>query len=100
MSIVDEGTVSFWCKHKHPDWTSNSAGYDFGTVEIQQMKFKAVKYPDCHIELDIEGPLGVHRNVRLPIPACSDLGLNVAITWKRPGVIIYLNGEPAQTITV
>jgi len=100
MGIVDEGTISFWCKHEQPNWPSNSAGYDFGTFEVQQMKFKVTKHPDCHLELDIEGPLGVHRIVRLPFPLCEDLGLHVAITWKRPEIIVYLNGQPAQIITI
>ena len=100
MGIVDEGSVSFWCKHEHPNWTSNSAGYDFGTFEVHQMKFRATKHPDCHIELDIDGPLGVHRNVRLPIPPCPDLGLHIAITWKRPEITVYLSGQPAQIITI
>ena len=100
MSIVDEGTVSFWCRHEHPDWASNSAGYNFGTFEVQQMKFKATKHPDSNIELDIEGPLGVHRNIHLPIPACDDVGLHVLITWQKPKITVYLNGQSAQVITV
>src|SRR5262245_2244396 len=100
MSIVDVGTIAFWCKHEHPDWTSNSAGYNFGTFEVQQMRFKATKHPDRHIELDIDGPLGVRHNVYLPIPACNHVGLHVAITWQEHKIIVYLNGRPAQVIPV
>ena len=51
--IVDEGTISFWCKHEHPNWTSNSAGYNFGTFEVQQMKFRATKHPDCRMDASL-----------------------------------------------
>lgn len=100
MSIREEGSVTFWLRHKHADWTTNSNGYSFGNIDTSEISVDAVKHPDRTIELTVSGPLGKDFTLRYPIPKCDARGLFVAITWESPEVKLYLNGGLAGSITL
>ena len=98
--MQDEGSLAFWLKHEHTDWTTNSHQYSFGTLVLRCTKVTSIKHPDCTLELDIDGPFAQSHNVRLGIPPCDERGLFLAITWQRPEIKIYFNGAISHTITV
>ena len=98
MSTPNEGTLMFWLKHEHKDWSTNSEGYDFGSIEKPGISAKAVKHPDKTIELNFSGPFG-QLSFRPPVPKCDERGLQVAITWKGPEVKLYLNGQLVDTVS-
>ncbi len=100
MSFQEEGSMTFWCRHKHRDWPTNSNSYNFSEFTAQSIKVKASKHSDRTVELNIDGPLGQQFNIRKPIPECDEGGLFVAITWGRPEVKVYLNGKLVETNTV
>lgn len=74
MSISQEGTVTFTLKHERRDWSTNGAGYNFGSFEAQGMRFDMVKYPDRTLELNLDGPLSSKQTVRILVPPWSILG--------------------------
>jgi hypothetical protein len=97
MNIPNEGTFMFWLKHEHKYWTTNTEGYDFGSIKKLGLSANAVKHPDKTIELKFSGPFG-QLNFRRPIPKCDERGLQVAITWKDSEVLLYLNGQLVDTV--
>jgi len=89
----EEGSVVFTLTHPDKDWPGNIAVYDFGEVAAEGVVVQAKKNSDRTIELVVEGPLGGRNRFSSPIPECDERGLFVAITWKKPEVRFYLNGQ-------
>ncbi len=100
MGIQSEGSITFWLRHEHEDWTTNSESYHFATVKRPGVAVKAIKHPDKTIELELSGPLGQHFDFRHLIPECEARGLFVAITWKAPELNLYLNGKLVEAVSL
>ncbi len=99
MSIEQEGTVTFALSHAHADWATNEQGYRFAPVNSHGVTVEASKHPDKTVEVRISGPFRQQFLFRRPVPASTDTGVVVAITWQAGEVKLYLNGELADTIT-
>lgn len=97
MSLENEGTIAFRLGHEHRDWSTNSAGYNFGRIAEPGISVEAVKQPDKTVELNVSA-FGQHFTFRKPIPSCDEHGLFVAITWKDRKVHLYLNGQQVETL--
>jgi hypothetical protein len=92
-----EGTITFWLKHQHPDWPSNSNGYYFGPFSHEDLSVKAVKHPDKTLELFVSGPSGRSFEFKHPVPECPPKGLMVVITWTPKEMKLYLNTKLTET---
>ena len=100
MSIQNEGSITFWLRHEHEDWTTNSASYHFGAVRHPGITVEAIKHSNRTVELEFSGPSGQRYHFRHPVPQCDARGLFVAITWKFPEINLYLNGKLVETASL
>lgn len=91
--IQNEGSITFWAKHDHSDWATNSHNYKWGPITHQGISAIAKKESNAAIEVSIDGPFGDSFCFRRQMPPCGPQGLFVAITWKDGLVSLYLNGE-------
>jgi hypothetical protein len=100
MAEVDlrkEGSITFWARHEHPDWATNSHSYKWGPIAADHILVAASKDSDAAIEVEVSGPFGETFSFRQKMPLCGPHGLFVAVTWKDGEVILYLNGEKAAS---
>ena len=100
MSLQQEGSMVFWLRHEHTDWSTNAHRYNFGTVQAQGIIVNAIKHPDCTLECTVEGALGRQHVFHVAIPSCDEQGLFVALTWQSPLLRLYLNGNLVKTETL
>jgi hypothetical protein len=100
LSLQQEGSVVFWLRHEHSDWSTNAHGYNFGAIQVQSVIVNAIKRPDCTLECTIEGVLGRQHVFHVAIPCCDERGLCVALTWQSPQLHLYLNGGLVKTKTL
>lgn len=98
LSLENEGHITFWIRHEHRDWSTNSAGYNLGQIAEPGISVDAKKHPDKTVELKVLGPFGHHFTFRTQIPPSDEHGLFVAITWKDRNVHLYLNGQRVETL--
>jgi len=75
--------------HEHKDWSTNSSGYNFGTIKQGDISAEAKKHPDKTIEIKLTGPFDKAFVFQRPIPQCDQRGLQVAMTWKDNKVQLY-----------
>ena len=99
MSILNEGSMTFWLRHEHKDWTSNSNTYSFGEIEHSGIIAGSIKKPDRTVEIKLSGALGRDFTFRQSIPTCDERGLSVAFTWTDKEINLYLNGRLVETIS-
>ena len=92
-----EGTLTFFVKHRNPDWTVDADTYRFPEVRREPVSVSAVKRPDGSIDVVLTGPFGGEYSFNHPIPPCDQRGLQIGLTWVRNRVMLYLNGELCQT---
>jgi hypothetical protein len=95
--LLSEGTIAFFVKHKHADWTSNADRYRFPDVRRDPIAVSAVKQPDGTIEITISGPFGGRYAFAAPIPPCDERGLHINLTWVDRRVMLSLNGADIET---
>jgi hypothetical protein len=100
VSLQKEGSMVFWLRHAHDDWSTNAHRYNFGTVEAQGVIVNAIKHPDGTLECAVDGALGRRQVFRVAIPSCDEQGLFVALTWELPLLRLYLNGTLIETKTL
>lgn len=101
MDYEKEGTIEFWIRHEHKDWTTNANGYKFEEFEAFGIKVRVIKHPDNTLQIDLNGAHGKHYSMRerMPVPKKEHEGeVFVAITWNKNQVIFYLNGKPVKDI--
>lgn len=99
MGFEKEGTITFWLRHEHKDWTTDDHSYNFGEVEAFGIKAQAIKHPDKTLQIDLNGAHGKHYSIREQMPTPDDKGeVFVAVTWDISKAIFYLNGQPVQNI--
>jgi hypothetical protein len=99
MSIKETGSITFWAKHEHPDWASNSNGYDFGSFTGEGITVKMTKHPNRSVTFDIDGPFAKSFHLESAMPDCGPKGLFVAITWENKSLNLYLNGQLVETVS-
>ena len=100
MGLKDIGSMVFELSHEHKDWPTNSSGYNFDIVQLQEISAKATKHSDKTVEIKLTGPFDKTFVFRRPIPPCDQRGLHVAMTWADNKVQLYLNGKPEDSKTV
>jgi len=100
MTILrNEGSITYTLRHDDRDWYSNPDRYSFPPISQGGINVTTTKQPSGELELIIRGIFGTEFTFRESIPASAIDGLSVAITWNRPLVSLYLNGEPVRTLT-
>ncbi len=100
MGLKNEGSIVFELKHEHKDWSTNSLGYNFKGIELQEISAEAKKHPDKTVEIKIVGPFDKSFVFKRPIPPCSQRGLHIAMAWKDNEVKLYLNGKPEDSKSI
>jgi hypothetical protein len=95
-SIEQEGSAAFWVVEPKDDWDSQ---FDTPVLKITVQKRSAKE-----LQVDVTGPFGQEFKFRCPVPKLKPLpapdqrmGAHVAVTWKFPSVILYVNGKKQQT---
>lgn len=97
--VRKEGTMQFWVNDSHKDWATNSDTYVWPVISKGGMTIRYKKLPNRTFDLSISGPFGKEYSFNAPIPKIeAPKGLMVTVVWKRPSVILYLNGRVAQTL--
>jgi hypothetical protein len=100
MNGTPEGTIEFWAKHDHPEWFSNSQGYNFPTIKSGSIEVASAKNPDRTIRVSVNGlPAGPLEFIH-PIPECGPKGLFVVVTWTPKRVTLFLNGNEVHHFDV
>jgi hypothetical protein len=99
-NVKNEGSIVFWLNHEHKDWPTNSSGYNFDTVQNEDISAEVTKHPDKTVEIKLTGPFDKTFVFRRSIPPCDQRGLQVAMAWKDDNVQLYLNGNPEDSKTV
>ena len=97
---TEEGTVTFWLQHPHSDWTTNSSEYNFPTFRAQGVEVNARKQGDGTLSVNFSHSNAGTFEFRHPAPTDDPKGVHVAITWTPQKVILYLNGQVAETVPV
>lgn len=89
----NEGT-QFWVVAKpHPLWIVDGRFYDFGSVQLAEIKVSAVKYSDGIVEVRVRG-LTADPVTKRKMPTTDTFPhIAFAVTWKDGVVQIYINGE-------
>lgn len=101
-NVQNKGSVTFFVKHPHSDWSTNVHGYKFPVVQPSGtgISVSVRKNSDLTVEIDADGPLGKKHHFKAPMPPCGAKGLHVGLTWELPNKItLYLNGKPVQSAT-
>lgn len=99
MSLKKEGSIVFFAKHDHPDWTTNANAYNFPEMKHGSIHVTSKKEPDGTFKVSVAGPFGQQFDFAVkPIPETDARGLHVGVTWKENLVTLYLNGEVAGTV--
>ncbi len=93
IGLADEGTIAFFLQHNDADWATNAKRYDFPLFDDGGITIQVVKDYDRTLEIQVHGPLGQSFRFIHLVPPPTDQGVHLAITWKRPQVWMYLNGE-------
>ena len=55
-NVKNEGSIVFWLNHEHKDWPTNSSGYNFDTVQNEDISAEVTKHPDKTVEIKLTGP--------------------------------------------
>ena len=92
-AVLAAGTVMFLVGHEHSDWRENSNRYDFEVFEQEALKVRAIKHPDCTMQVSIAGLGGSILETRKPIPRTEQPGVMVGCTWNGSELVFYLCGE-------
>lgn len=92
-----EGTLTFFVKHRNPEWSVDADTYRFPAVRRDPIAVSAVKHADGSIDVVLSGPFGGEYSFNHPIPPCDQRGLQIGLTWVHNRVMLYLNGELCQT---
>ena len=96
--VRQEGTVQFWVNDSRKNWATDSDTYVFPPISKGGITIKYKKLPNRTFDLSISGPFAKEYSFNAPIPKIeAPKGLMVSVVWKRPSVILYLNGKVAQT---
>jgi hypothetical protein len=93
-----EGTLEIWLKHPADNWETDDIFYNLGNLNQNNIQISCSKTKDCRISITLTGPLGRTILFNVPLPTHDPRGVCVIITWKIDQVILYLNGQPVQTI--
>jgi hypothetical protein len=96
--LPPEGTVFFLVDHPHPDWRTNSHGYNFGRISKGPLSIRTTKHPDKTMEISIEGLGESVISTRRPIPTTDQPGVAVVLVWNGKNVIFYMCGQLADTV--
>jgi len=78
--IMKEGSINFFCRHEHKDWTTNENQYTFDGPNDAPIRTRATKHTDRTLEIRAAGPLGEVVSTRQPLPECDERGAMVTIT--------------------
>ena len=98
----DEGTITFWFGHEHPDWPSNKGTYNFGSFGAHDAGAEVgiVKEPDgvLYFTIVVHGRTFRHEQptssmATTPAPGGAiTYGMFFALTWSPKTVKLYLGG--------
>ncbi len=97
---TEEGTIAFLLEHTHSNWTTNSSEYNFPTFSAEGVKVNASKQGDGILSVKFSHSNAGVFEFRHPAPTDNPRGVHVAVTWTPQEVILYLNGQVAETVPV
>ena len=86
MGLADEGTIALFLQDSDADWATKAKRYDFPKFDDGGITIQVAKDYDRTL-------LGQSFRFIHLVPPPTDKGVHLAITWKRPKVWVYLNGE-------
>ena len=95
---IDEGSAVFLLNNPDPAWRQAGITCTFAPYTVGRLTFQATKTADGFLEVTVAGLFVPEFTRRWPLPALDDKGLVIAITWKRPEILIYLKGALVDTI--
>jgi hypothetical protein len=90
--LTQEGTIFAQLRHDHRDWTTNSNGYDFGTISTGGASLRAVKEPTGILRLRLLSPSGSFAVIDHPLDDLAEDTVSVAASWNEDRARFYVGG--------
>jgi hypothetical protein len=98
VPVPTKGTIFFTPHDPHPEWWTNSNGYDFGMFTQGTVCITTKKHPDKTIQLGVEGLADSIIESRKEIPATDKPWVTVVITWDGREVNFFMCGVRTDSI--
>ena len=98
--LADEGTVWFRLIHDCENWRPKLDGYSYWSYKVDdtEISYGAEATPDRRLHVSITGPFGGTTNFDHQIPESESGKIHVAISWEKPLINLYVNGNLVETV--